>query len=335
MDGLSIDQIQIFLAVVDQGSFSAAARHLNRAQSAVTYTVRKLEEQVGTALFDRSGYRPALTEAGRALMPRARRIAEDIQIFRLQARGVAGGLEPELSFVLDTMFPMPPFLALLKTFRERYPSIQPRIHVESMGAAVRLILDGTCTLGIIISFAGDGLGLRRVPLLDVELAVVAAPDHPLAQLSGPLTPDVLRDHLQLVLTDRSGLTGHRDHGVYAAETWRLGDLGAKHAMLRAGLGWGSMPLHMVADDLCQGRLVRLATTEWARTAQVPKVPTSVACRSDRPIGPAAQWVMEHLADITTRPPGELKPSASTTQQAALIRPSSAPNAKSAGIKRRG
>ncbi len=335
MDGLSIDQIQVFLAVVDQGSFSAAARHLNRAQSVVTYTVRKLEQQVGTALFDRSSYRPALTEAGRVLMPRARRIAEDIQTFRLQARGVAGGLEPELSFVLDTMFPMPPFLALLKTFRARYPSIQPRIHVESMGSAVRLILDGTCTIGIIISFAGDGLGLRRVPLLDVELAVVAAPDHPLAQLPGPLTPDALRDHLQLVLTDRSGLTGHRDHGVYATETWRLGDLGAKHAMLRAGLGWGSMPLHMVAEDLCQGHLVRLATTEWARTAQVPKVPTSVACRSDRPIGPAAQWMMEHLADITTRPSGELKRSAATTLPATQKPHVPVPNAKNTGVRTSG
>lgn len=303
MDGLSVDQIQVFLAVVDQGSFSAAARQLNRAQSAVTYTVRKLEEQVGTALFDRSGYRPILTEAGRVLLPRAQRIAEDVQTFRLQARGVAGGLEPELSFALDTMFPMPLFLALLKTFRSRYPSTQPRIYVESMGAATRLILDGTCTLGIIVSFAGDGLGLRRVPLLDVELVVVAAPDHPLAQLAGPLTPEVMREHLQLVLTDRSGLTGHRDHGVYATETWRLGDLGAKHAMLRAGMGWGSMPLHMVADDLCQGRLVRLTTTEWAGTAQIPKIPMSAACRSDRPIGPAAQWMMGHLADITAHPSG--------------------------------
>src|SRR4051794_41744999 len=103
MDSLTFDQIQLFLAVVDQGSFSKAAKKLNRAQSAVTYGIQKLEAQVGLPLFDRTAYRSALTGAGSALLLRARRIAEETNAFRDAARG----LEAELTIVMDSMFPMP------------------------------------------------------------------------------------------------------------------------------------------------------------------------------------------------------------------------------------
>src|ERR1700757_5522617 len=93
LDSLTLDQIRLFLAVTDAGSFSKAAKQLNRAQSAVTYGIQKLEAQLGIPLFDRAAYRPALTEAGRALLPRARRIAEETNAFRDTARTLASGLE--------------------------------------------------------------------------------------------------------------------------------------------------------------------------------------------------------------------------------------------------
>ena len=70
-----------------------------------------------------------------------------------------------------------------------------------------------------------------------------------------------RDHVQLVLTDRSSLTEGRDFGVVSVKTWRLADLGAKHALLLAGMGWGNMPKPMVNDDMKRGRLVELADRE--------------------------------------------------------------------------
>ena len=97
LDSLTLDQIRIFLTVADTGSFSKAAKQLNRAQSAVTYGIQKLEAQFGIPLFDRTAYRPALTEAGRALLPRARRIAEETNAFRDTARSLASGLEAELT----------------------------------------------------------------------------------------------------------------------------------------------------------------------------------------------------------------------------------------------
>src|SRR6202161_1722712 len=100
IDSLTLDQIRIFLAVADTGSFSKAAKRLNRAQSAVTYGIQKLEAQAGISLFDRTAYRPALTEAGRALLPRARRIAEEANGFRDIARSLGRGLGARVPIVL-------------------------------------------------------------------------------------------------------------------------------------------------------------------------------------------------------------------------------------------
>ena len=254
LDSLTLDQIRIFLAVTDTGSFSKAAKRLNRAQSAVTYGIQKLEAQFGIPLFDRTAYRPALTVAGRALLPRARRIAEETNAFRDIARSLASGLEAELTIVLNSMFPMRVVVEALRAFTAKFPTVTPRVYVQSLGAAAELVLDGTCMIGLLPLFFSDMANLKRFPLLTVDLVAVVAPDHPLAALDGPIDRDVLQQHVQLVLTDRSSLTAGHDYGVLSSRTWRLADLGAKHSMLLAGLGWGNMPSHHVQNDLEQGRL---------------------------------------------------------------------------------
>jgi DNA-binding transcriptional LysR family regulator len=294
MDGLSLDQLLVFATVVEQGSFSAAARKLNRAQSAITYAIQKLEEQAGAELFDRTAYRPVLSDAGRALLPRAQRILEEVGEFRAQARGIAGGLEPELAMVIDAMYPMPRLVCAMAAFQARFPSVQTRIFVESLGATVQNLLRGQSDIGVATAFASDRDELVRVSAGEIELVPVAAPGHPLAGIAAPVPQEALREHVQLVLTDRSDLTDGRDHGVVATHSWRLADLGAKHAMLRAGLGWGSMPRHMVEDDLQAGRLVLLHPGQWDGSDLMPRLEMVVARRKDHVLGPAGRWMLERL-----------------------------------------
>jgi DNA-binding transcriptional LysR family regulator len=293
LDSLTLDQIRLFLAVADAGGFSKAAKQLNRAQSAVTYGIQKLETQLGILLFDRAGYRPALTEAGRALLPRARRIAEETNDFRDTARSLASGLEAELTIVLDSMFPMPVVVEALRAFTAKFPTVPPRIYVQSLGAAAELVLDGTCMIGFLPLYFSDVALLKRFPLLTIELIPVVAPNHPLAALDGPIDTRVLQRHVQLVLTDRSSLTAGRDYGVLSGRTWRLADLGAKQSMLLAGLGWGNMPSHLVQDDITQGRLKVIRPMEFvSRDAQLVMCGAYLA---DHRLGPAGQWMIEHLA----------------------------------------
>lgn len=294
MDTPTLAQLEVFLAVAEAGSFSAAARGLGRAQSAVTYQIQKLEEEAGVELFDRSAYRPTLSEAGHALLPRAQRIVEDMAAFRAQARGMAGGLEPEIYLVVDSLFPMCLLLQALTDFQAKFPTVQTRVRVETMGAAVEALLDEGADIGLVISLAARMDEVVGAQVTEVELVAVAAPQHALATLAGPLDDDTLSEHLQLVLTDRSDVTRGQDKGVVGLRTWRLADLGAKHAMLLAGLGWGSMPRHIVAEDLASGRLVELKPLRWDGRDGMPRLPVVAVRRKAALLGPAATWLLERL-----------------------------------------
>jgi DNA-binding transcriptional LysR family regulator len=292
MDALTLDQIRIFLSVVDEGSFSRAAKKLKRAQSAVTYGVQKLEAQIGLTLFDRKTYRPTLTDAGSTLLPRARRIVEEANAFRDSARSLAGGLEAELTIVLDSLFPMPPVVKALRAFTEAFPTVPPRVHVQPLGVGAAMVVAGPCMIGLLPLIFSDVAALKRFPLLTIDLIPVVAPCHPLAAIEGPVETRDLQQFVQLVLTDRSALTAGRDFGVLSARTWRLADLGAKQSMLLAGLGWGNMPAHLVEDDIARGRLKVIHPIEFDH--RVARLVMGGAYLADRRMGPAGQWMIDYL-----------------------------------------
>lgn len=291
------DQILVFLAVVDHGSFSAAARHLRRAQSAVTYAVQELESDLGVILFDRSGHRPVLTPAGEALLGNARRVAHEIAAIQRRAHGLAQGLEPELKLVVEPIFPMPRLVGLLKSFNEAFPTVPIRIFVEAMGAAAEKVLDRTCSLGITGPLVSDIDDLLRVPIGKSERVLVAAPNHPLASWPGEIPFDILGEFVQLVLTDRSALTRGKDFGVFSRLTWRLSDLGAKQAMILAGLGWGGLPRHMVEADLRENRLVQLRISGFDSAFWSAPSPLYAVHRVDTTPGPAGRWMLERLKTV--------------------------------------
>ncbi len=294
MDAFTLDQFAVFVAVIEQGGFAAAARKLNRAQSAITYAIQRLEEQSGVELFDRSGYRPVLTDAGAALLPRARRVLEALVDFQQQAHGIAGGLEAELSLVVDMLAPMAPLAAALREMQTVFPTVQVRIDVESLGATSQLLARGEADLGLLLQvvpmaeFATNRYG-------ETDLVAVAAPDHPLAKLPSPIASDLLRDHVQLVLASKAAVQGERDSGVHATNRWYLTDIAAKRVLLLAGAGWGSMPGHLVAEDLAAGRLVALAPDRWEGADRMPSLAAVIAHRKDVALGPAGRWLFQRLA----------------------------------------
>jgi DNA-binding transcriptional LysR family regulator len=294
MDALALDQFLVFTTVADEGSFARAAKRLGRAQSAITYAMRRLEDQVGAPLFDRSAYRPALNQAGRTLLPRARRILEDVDAFRAQARGIAQGLEPRLSLAISALVSMAWLAPALGEFHVRFPDVLVRLQVEPMSGAAAAILDGQADLGIVPSLAQTMAGLTWAHALSTPLVAVAALGHPLAAAPAPIAPETLKDHLQLVLTDPNAGDEAPDHGVVAVNTWRITDLGAKRALLLAGLGWGSMPRPLVEDDLRAGRLTQLTPERWDGGEDLPVLRFAVAHSAGKALGPAGRWLFERL-----------------------------------------
>jgi DNA-binding transcriptional LysR family regulator len=300
LDGVSLDQLRAFIAAVDEGSFSAAGRRLHRAQSAISELISNLEAQVGVTLFDRSERYPQLTQAGVLLVADARSVVANVDQLKARAKGIAGGLEPELSAVIDVLFPIEAIAESAREFRDRFPRTPLRLFVEALGGAYKPVLDGRCSLGIVGSLPTVPDTVTAERLQGVAMIMVAAREHPLAAHSGVIPKSELGKHTQLVLTDRSDMTVGREFGVMSPVTWRLGDLFAKHAFLLKGLGWGGMPLHAVSQDILEGRLVTLSIEDVPETGLI--LPMSAIYLSANPPGPAGRWLIERLKQCPSKRP---------------------------------
>ncbi|MDE1916834.1 MAG: LysR family transcriptional regulator [Sphingomonadales bacterium] len=289
----TFDQLRIFLAVVDTGSFAAAGRQLGRAVSVISYGIVNLETQLGVMLFEREGSRkPVLTTAGRALLAEARAINHGMDGLRAKVKGLLDGLEAEVDLAVDVMLPAERLGQVLRSFRQEYPTVSLRLHTEALGAVTAMVLDRVAVVGISGPLAAGVEGVECISAGSVPMVPVAAPDHPLGRMER-IAPGAGRDHVQLVLTDRSRFTEGSDFSVMSPRTWRLADLGAKHALLRQGIGWGNMPLHMIEGDLVAGTLVRLHMPDHVggtyRFAGV--------WRRDTPPGPAASWLLDQFVRL--------------------------------------
>src|ERR1051325_7553132 len=223
----TLDQVMVFLAIVETGSFTAAAKKLGRAVSVISYAIANLENQLGVSLFVRAGTaRPKLTDAGRAILADSRNLAIAVDGLLAKVRGLISGLEAEVSLVVDVMWPAKKLVKALDDFRRKFPTVALRLQGESSGAGAHAVMEGVAAFGISgpLELAGDLL--VRGPAGSVKLVPVAAPAHPLALTQGRVSAASAREHIQLVLTDRSTLTQGRDFGVVSVRTWRLADLGA-------------------------------------------------------------------------------------------------------------
>jgi DNA-binding transcriptional LysR family regulator len=289
----SLDQLRVFIAVIDHGGFAHAARALHRTQSVISYTIANLEEQLNVELLDRSKRKPTLTEAGKALLADARAVSLKVDGMRARAKALSAGLEAEVSLVVDVMFSTCKLVRILHAFQKEFPTVSMRLRIEALGAVTQLVADGTCRIGISGWMPGTQDVIERQACGFVTMVPVVAPDHPLAQIEGIIPSAVLREHTQLVLTDRSTLTKGQDFGVLALRDWRLGDLSSKHALLRNGIGWGNMPLEFVQWDLDAGRLVQLEIAEGSSFS----FPLFVIRRGDEEPGPATRWLMQQFLDL--------------------------------------
>lgn len=222
----------------------------------------------------------------------ARTIVANVDTLKARAKWMAAGIEPELSVVIDVLFPTQAVSAAAREFASAFPLTPLRLYVEGLGAAYQPVLDGRCSLGILAELPVHFPSLVTERLGQVALVMVAARAHPLAALAGPIPRGELARHVQLVLTDRSDLLAGQDYGVFAPTNWRLADLSTKYAFLKDGLGWGGMPLHMVESDIAAGTLVRLDVED------VPSGSTLVTMNavhaSATPPGPAGKWLISRL-----------------------------------------
>lgn len=286
-----LDSLQVLDAIVEAGTFAEAARKLHRTQSSVSYAVNKLETHLEVELFDRSGHRAVLTDAGRVILDEGRALLVRARQLQAVARQLTDDWEAKLAVIVDGVLPIELLLGVLREFADETIPTRIQLKMEFLGGVqYRFDRDGADIM--VVKDYEPEPNLQATALRPVEVVLVCSREHPLAQLQvgAPTTRRVLHEHVELTVQDSSP-SGQAETRMFGGpRVFYLSDFHAKKAALLAGLGFGWMPLYLIADDLRSGALVEVPYMEGSRYQFTPMA----VHRADRPLGRAGTRFIESL-----------------------------------------
>ncbi|HEV2547350.1 MAG TPA: LysR family transcriptional regulator [Stellaceae bacterium] len=292
----TIHQLECFDAVVSEGGFQPAAEKLRRAQPSVSAAVKNLEVQLGLVLLDRSGYRVALTDAGRSFHARTRVFLDELSALKTHARQLAMGEEDELRIVIGDLCPLPQTLALLHRFFDGCPSTRLHLHFEAIAGPWERLLDGDADL-ILHHIDKTDVRLEFIDLFPVRVVPVVAPGFLRFPVSPSITPEDMRDYVQCIIRDTARHSPPRDYFlIEGARTWTVSDQLMKRELILQRMGWGHMPKYLVADDVRDGHLLDIGG-QYMKGSAVELV---AARRRESPHGPIAKRLWAYIAEEAGR-----------------------------------
>ena len=286
---LSLESLQWLVVVAERGSFSAAARVLGKAQSAVSTAMANLEIDLGLTLFDRSGRLPRLTLAGERMVAEARALLAQQGQLQAVAAELAAGVEARLTLAIDDGSLLPWLAPVLEQLAGRYPSLELELLFPMMEDLDEMLLSGRAQLGVGYQGMTTPAALARFGLGQMAMPLVVAPGHPLAQMAAPALADLGR-YRQLLVTGRQPGVERERFRLSTTIWWAEGDLSVLE-LVKRGLGWASVPAFLLTDALARGEVVRLPD---AALPAIPALPIELLWPSARALGPAAQWLRQAL-----------------------------------------
>lgn len=292
MNEFTLRDLRCFDAVVREGGFQAAAAVVNRSHPAVYAAVAKLERQLDTVLFDRSGYRVRLTAAGQSFHRRAQALLRELEALHVHAAGLAAGEESELHVVVGDLCPLPQALNLLGRFFARCPGTRLHLHFEAVTGPWERLFDRDADL-ILHRVDKHDPRIEWMDLCAVPMVPVAAPGFLPFAPTRALRPAQLRDLVQCVMRDTAREPPPHDYFVVeGAPQCTVPDQGMKKEIILQGLAWGHLPRFLIERELHQGKLLSLAGRYLPGSIEE----LVAARRSDRPHGPVAGRLWSHIRE---------------------------------------
>lgn len=257
---VTLEQWRVLQTVVDTGGYAQAAEKLHRSQSSISYTVSKLQEQLGIPLLQIEGRKAQLTEAGRIVLDRSRQLVRQASELEAFAHNLGRGWEPEVRLVVDAAFPTALLMEVLQQFQPLNHGSRVQLREVILSGAEETLRAGEADL-VIGAWVPQGfLGDR---LIDTEFIAVAHPNHALHQLNRPLSASDLAAHVQVVIRD-SGVTKPVDSGWLGAEQrWSVTRMETAVSTIANGLGFGWLPCHQIESKLADLTLKPLPLREGA------------------------------------------------------------------------
>jgi DNA-binding transcriptional LysR family regulator len=260
---LSLDALLTVDTIARRGSFSAAAKELFRVPSTISYTVTKLEEDLGVQLFERFGPRVALTPAGEELLKEGRYLLKAAGDLECRVRRVASGWETGLTIAMDSMLSPTGLVADLFDFYRVADQTRVRLVKEELSGTWEALLDRRADLLIGAAGAGpSGGGYTAEPLGTMSFVFVVAPNHPLAGATHPLGKADLSHFRAVSVADSARLLQARTVGLlFGQDTVAVPDMQTKYQFQLAGMGFGFLPEAWVRTDITRGVLIEKEVEE--------------------------------------------------------------------------
>jgi DNA-binding transcriptional LysR family regulator len=289
---MTYDQLVAFLAVAGEGTFTAASAALHKSQPAVSKLVRNLEGELGVQLFDRAQYRATLTDAGRLFHERAVSVIESSEALKTFGMQLGGRIEPIVRVAVEAVTPLAPVMQILRAAQQRYPTVRIELATERLAGAADALREGRADLAVATKLGIDAAKLEFAHFRSVRILPVARADHPLAAAAVPVPRGLLRAHAQIVLRDSAHGADSPSLNVFEGGLrWSVTDVAAKREVILAGMGWGGLPEHVVADELASGELVALQVPEF----EVGVMELFAMRRRDRAFGAVASALWEEIS----------------------------------------
>ncbi len=286
---ITLDALQTLDAIERRHSFAAAAEELHRVPSAVSYTINKLEEDLGVELFDRSRRKAELTAIGRLVLEQGRHILKASHALAAQARQAANGWEVELRICIESVLSCDAIYDLIEEFQHIQPKTQIRLIEEVLSGSWDALIDDRCDLVIGAEGAAPASGFAQHALGQVIFDFAVAAGHPLTQLPTPLPASAILDYPTVIVSDSSQRLATRSAGLLDGRSRiYVPNIEHKIAAQRKGLGVGYLPRHRIMQQLAQGQLEIL-------TLDVPRPPVDISVAWQRNnSGKGLQWFVERL-----------------------------------------
>ena len=255
---MTLDQLIALDAIVGTGTFRGAAERLNKAQSAVSHQIRKLEDELRFALFSREGYRPRLTAEGEVFVREATRALDQFRRLQATAQGLRSTQEPLVRITLSATMSLEPFLTLLGRIGNDFPSTHIAVSTEMMGGPLARLMNAEADL-IVAGLQGVPIDqVETMPVGSVVIRPVAHRSFPATERSGVLSRIEMQSYVQIIVAGTGGPDFEQTRDILSGgRRWTVSDFLTKKSAIMKGLGWGGLPEHMIEAELENGELVPL------------------------------------------------------------------------------
>ncbi len=258
---LSLDALQVLDSIDRKGSFAAAADELYRAPSAVTYSIKKLEEQLNVNLFDRSQQKAKLTRTGKLLLEQGRDILQQVQRLEAQAKQVESGWETELRIVIDTILPIAPLWPLIKELQQQQPWLNIKIMEEALSGSWEALIEQRAD--IIIGVSGDiptsgQWHTNNIGMIETNL--YCASTHPASKLISPIDDNALTQFTHIAISDSARQLAPRSIGLIGLKQFLyVANMEQKYQAIINDMGISHLPYHIAKPALEKGLIKKIPT----------------------------------------------------------------------------